>query len=315
MISSIRPHSLLDHHDVVHPDGVGEGELEAGEDVGQRGLGGQAGDEGDDAGGGQDAGAGGPGGGNVSSIAAAAQDADHHDGEPAQQGDLGAHPAGVPVVGDVHVVARQRQVGRREHGDRHEPADGADQREPQQPRHRLLPAAGPGHGIEDGDERGQHQQRAQRGAAAAGDVRRPPASAGPGGRPAADATPASQASPAAAASRRDLPGLGGHQGVDLHRGGGRVGTDGEDLRNSGIAPFRAAAARRAAARRFGEFGGASAPGLGNPLRRGRPPRRTGAPRHARCCSPDLSPEDTCTASHPGLTGRLSAPKVPARGQV
>ena len=57
VISSIRPHWSTDVDDVVDADGIGEGDLQAGEEVAERRLGGEAGDDADDAGRGEDGGA------------------------------------------------------------------------------------------------------------------------------------------------------------------------------------------------------------------------------------------------------------------
>ncbi|GMA87397.1 hypothetical protein GCM10025868_26470 [Angustibacter aerolatus] len=115
--------------------------LQAGDHVGQRRLRGQAGDDADDAGGREHAGAGCPGRGEGEQHRRDGQHGEHHDGEPAQEPHLGAHPPGLAVVLHVDVVAAQREVLEHERQGRHQPGDGADQRQAEHPGDHLDGAA------------------------------------------------------------------------------------------------------------------------------------------------------------------------------
>ena len=129
MISSIRPHSFSHHHDVVDPDRVGERQLQAREQVGQRRLGGQAGHDAQHAGGGEDGGAGLPGTGQGQQHRGDDQGDDRGHGQPAQQRDLGANPAGAPVVGDVDRESGEGQFFRDEGDDGQQPAADREDRQ------------------------------------------------------------------------------------------------------------------------------------------------------------------------------------------
>ncbi|MCY1228745.1 hypothetical protein D9M72_410780 [compost metagenome] len=100
---------LLDHHHVVHPDRVGEGQLHAGEHVHQRRLGGEACHDGDHAGGGKQPGAEGLNGGEGQHHAACRQHHDEGHADPACQDHLGPQAPGPAVVRHVHAVAAEHQ--------------------------------------------------------------------------------------------------------------------------------------------------------------------------------------------------------------
>ncbi len=121
---------LLDHHHVVHADGLAEGDLETGHDVGHRGPGRQPGHDADDAGRREQARAGDP------SLLEAQQDhgdGEHRhgdDGDPTEDLDLGVQLAGPEVVGRVEAVPVEEHflehVGEADHEERH----GADDPDP-----------------------------------------------------------------------------------------------------------------------------------------------------------------------------------------
>nr|RZI36497.1 hypothetical protein BJQ95_01092 [Cryobacterium sp. SO1] len=94
----------LDDHDVIHPQRVVERELHAGEDVRQGGLGRQARHDAEQAGGGEQARTHGRGAGDAEQHGADGADDEDHDADAPEHPQLGAHPAGHPVVAHVDAV-------------------------------------------------------------------------------------------------------------------------------------------------------------------------------------------------------------------
>ncbi len=116
-------------------------------------------------------------GGNVSRIEASATIDDDRDRQAADDEDLRAHPAGGPVVGDVHAVAVEADVDEERHHPRGEPGAGEDREDrehlgpcaPLQPQQRR---------VEAGPREQHHEQRPERPAEPLHAAVRPPASAG-----------------------------------------------------------------------------------------------------------------------------------------
>ena len=132
------PLLVRDHH-VVDADRVAERELDPGEDVGQRGLGGESRDDADQPGRGEQAGTHGAHAGEAEqSRSEGHHDHDRH-GQPPQDQHLRAHPPRGPVVGHVGPVALQAQVLQEQQHGREQPRPCADRREPQHQADGLPP--------------------------------------------------------------------------------------------------------------------------------------------------------------------------------
>ncbi len=79
------------------------------------------------------------------------------------------HPAGVPVVGDVHPVAGQGQVLEEEREHRHQPGDAADEDQAEQPDDGPGPGLF-GHGVQRDKQGDEDEGEAGRASAALGQV-------------------------------------------------------------------------------------------------------------------------------------------------
>jgi hypothetical protein len=125
---------VFDDDDVIDANGLGEGDLEAGEEIGDGSLGGEADDDADDAGGGEDAGA------ELPDLIEEHEDGgEREDGDDEEKGffkdeDLGMNLARAEIVSDGDVIAADDELLAEVNDLDKDPGDGTDDEE----------AAGPG---------------------------------------------------------------------------------------------------------------------------------------------------------------------------
>ena len=157
------PAPLVLHDDhVVEADRVAEGDLEAGDQVGQGRLRGDGGHDAQHPGRGQHARADRLHPGEAVERRAQGDEDDDGDGEPTDDQALGLHPSGDPVVGDVGAVAVQAEVLQEDQRRREQPGAGADREQPADQRDPVPPGVahvlGPGVGDHRAERRRQHEQ-------------------------------------------------------------------------------------------------------------------------------------------------------------
>ena len=159
-----------DDDHVVHPDRVGERELQPGEHVGQGALRGQAGDDRDEPRGRQEARAERPGRREREQDRRDRAEHEDRDRDAAQHLDLRADAAGVPVVGDVDPVPLQRGVLEHEREAADQPRHGDDERDQQDVLDGPRPVGRVGAQAQRDPDRDHEQDRAHGLARATGEV-------------------------------------------------------------------------------------------------------------------------------------------------
>jgi hypothetical protein len=159
------PPLVFHHHHVVQPDRLGDGDLEAGNQVAQRALRGKADDQAGDTGGGEQAPAELLEAVELQENRAAGEDPDDEGHHLAQDAELGVDLARTQVVRDIHLHAPEQRVLEHAHQPHQQQPEAEDQQAGQQRPQPGLVGSPPGDGQREVDaerrqEPGQHPRAA-----------------------------------------------------------------------------------------------------------------------------------------------------------